>query len=159
MAAAAFDSSRTRQHAWMIWLPAGCSAALLLIVTITFFWLSRQIQSKGKILGDVFEPANQKLTLFQLSFLDEVATGRAFLLHPTTAGLTGLQAIHQRTHGNLAALDTTAERIGPGFARGLTLLHELVALWQAAPDTALSGRVSFDDFVRRLPQQETLAAE
>ena len=97
MAAAAFDSGRTRQHPWMIWFPAGVSAALLLIVAVTFFWLSRQIDSKGKILGDVLEPANQKLTGFQLSFLDEVAAGRTLLLRPNSAEIARLQAMHQRT--------------------------------------------------------------
>ena len=36
-------------------------------------------------------------------------------------------------------------------------MHELIAVWQAAPDTVLSGRVTFEDFIHRLPQQVTLA--
>jgi PAS domain S-box-containing protein len=157
MAAAAWDASRVRDRVWMIWLPAGLSALFLLAITVAFFWLSRAIDQKGRILGDVFEPTNQRLTGFQLSFLDEVAAGRAFLLHPSVPGLAGLQALHQRTQRILNALDTTAERVGPDFVRGLGTLHELLAVWQAAPDTVLSGRVSFEEYMHRLPRQETLA--
>ncbi len=157
VAAAAFDASRIRQHAWTIWLPAGFSTALLVIIAVAFVSLSRRIDANGRVLADVFEPANQRLIGFQLSFLDEVGAGRAFLLHPTPTGLTGLQATHQRTQRILDGLDTTAERVGPFFARGLAALHELVAVWQAAPDTVLSGRVSFEEYVHRLPRQETLA--
>jgi PAS domain S-box-containing protein len=157
MAAAAWDASRVRQRVWMIWLPAGLSAALLFVILVAFLWLSRAIDAKGRVLGEVFEPTNQKLTGFQLSFLDEVGAGRAFLLHPTSAGLTGLQAMHQRTKRILEGLDTTAERLGPDFVQGLGSLHGLVAVWQAAPDTVLSGRVSFEEYIHRLPRQESLA--
>jgi PAS domain S-box-containing protein len=141
----------------MIWLPAGLSAAVLLVIAITFIWLSEQLDVQSQFLAHILEPAKQKLTGFQLSFLDEVAVGRSFLLRPTPEGLTRLQAIHTRTEHILDGLDTNASRIGPQFARGLASLHEQFAVWRAAPDTVLSGRVSFEEFINRLPRQEGLS--
>jgi PAS domain S-box-containing protein len=157
VAAAAFDSSRGWKHAWAVWLPASLSAALLLIVGVSFFWLSRRIDAKGRGLVEAFEPATQRLTGFQLAFLDEMAAGRAFFLHPAEVSVGELQSKHQRTKRILDSLDTTAERIGPFFVRGLAALHEQLAVWEGAPDTVLNGRLSFQESIRRFPDQERLA--
>jgi PAS domain S-box-containing protein len=141
----------------MVWLPAGLSAALLLIIAVTFLVMSRRIEANRRMIEGVLEPTNQKLTRFQLSFLDEVAAGRAFMIHPTAPGLTTLRGVHQRTLSILNDLNANAARVGPAFSREMATLSELVAAWAAAPDTILAGRAPLETFALRLPKQEGLA--
>jgi PAS domain S-box-containing protein len=157
VAAAAFESKRAGKRTWTVWLPAGLSAALLMVIAAAFFWMSRRVESDRRLLESVLEPTSQRLTRFQLSFLDEIAAGRAFMIHPTAPGLATLRSSHQRTQNILNDLNANAGRVGPEFGRELASLNELFAAWAAAPDTMLAERASLDAFALRLPKQEGLA--
>jgi PAS domain S-box-containing protein len=132
------------------------SAGLLLIIAVSFVWLTRRIVANAGTLIDVFEPARRELTEFQISFLNDVSAGRAVLLHPAPSGLAQLPSMQERTQRILDSLDFAAERIGPFFVRGMSSLHDHMAVWRAARDSAISGHVSLNEYMRRIPQQEAL---
>lgn len=130
---------------------------ILSIIVVAFVWLTDRLNAERRLRGDVLELANDRLIQFQISFSDEVAAGRSYLLHPADSGLSRIRTNSERPRRILDDLSRNASPLGPGFVSDLAALREMFGAWGALPDAMIQGRVSANAFVASLPKQEGLA--
>src|SRR5262245_51197368 len=155
--AGSLEPVRSRPPRWAIWLPAGLTAALLLVAAVAFVALGDRIGRMHRHLATVLEPANRKLVQFQIAFAAEAALMRSYVALPRSETLTRYKNVHQQTAAILGSLERLAPRIGPEFAGNMEALHVLIRQKQEAPLALLEGRLSAQSFRGRLPEQDELA--
>ncbi|HEU4993970.1 MAG TPA: ATP-binding protein [Gemmatimonadaceae bacterium] len=125
---------------------------MLVSIGAAFLSLSRQVDVQRRALATVLEPAARRIVHFQLSFLDELAQWRLYLLRPTDAGVAHMRAIHQRTKNSFDELSGKNGTVGRDFSKDLAPLRETFAAWEAIPVAVLGGQ-SLQAFLRFAPQQ------
>lgn len=130
---------------------------LLVIVGAAFTLMTRRIDAERRFLMEGLEPAEQYVTQFQLSFLDEVAVGRAYVIAPTDALMGQFLAHGARTHSALDTLTAQAARIAPEVTRDVGELSRLLSAWEVLPRAYLSGKVSLRDYGALVLRQTALA--
>jgi PAS domain S-box-containing protein len=150
-------ASERGRHPRAIWLPAALSALLLTSIAVAFVWLSRQVATNRYELAEVLEPANRRLITFQLLFLDDLASWRAYVVQRNGQALSSYRLKHERTQRALDALSMNASRIGPEYARDLATLREAFAAWTSIPAAVLSERLPIDATPQWLQTRASLA--
>src|SRR5262245_14804411 len=97
---------------WSVWLPAALSVTILVVVAVSFTWLTRSVSVQRRFFTEALVPASEQLMRFQLAFLQELQVARVYVVHPTKAEEARVRDLHQQTQGLLEEFSATATRIG-----------------------------------------------
>ena len=109
------EPKKSRPPLWAIWLPAGLTAALLVVSALAFASLKHRIDHVRNTMADVLEPTNQKLVRFQLGFLADAAVLRSYAALPRPITLERFWTMHRNIEALFEEVSASAPNLGADF--------------------------------------------